>query len=175
MSKYLILLLLFPFSVFASGLSVSPSSLVFDGGDKNQKQVLKIKNTTDSLSSFQVYLDKEEEFFEISLTNFVLNKEESKGVEIKYTGKSSELLQTNVSIVSTELGQKGLALSGGVKIPLLVHGESSTNENLLSLVLFSTPSTVAMFYVFVGIVLALTFSWVLNKYKIRQNQKNSLK
>lgn len=126
--KLLFLLLLFPLSVQAIGISVSPAKLEMKAlsGEENTTD-LNIKNASSDVALFEVYLDDFESFIKAEPSSFILESLKEKKIKIKVSPSEAGKYVTKVSIISRPLNKKELQIGSGVKIPFEVEvgGEKS--------------------------------------------------
>ncbi|MEA2098403.1 MAG: hypothetical protein U9P70_05020 [Patescibacteria group bacterium] len=138
MKKFFILifiLILLPVSLQATGIQVSPSKIDFilGIGCESVSEELIVANPTADIQIFEVYPD---EFYEIIKTNpasFTLEAGERKVVTVtvysSITENISQVLKTNLSVVSKPLIETRLQANTGVKIPLSIVTENIIVKN----------------------------------------------
>lgn len=157
-----------PTLVAASGLSVTPSKLVIDTGDKTTSTTLVVKNISNDDSLFEIYSDDMEKLFNIHPDSFMLKSGQSRKVKINVYPHSMSLAQTNISVVSQPVMDQGFTFGSGIKIPVTVYA-GKANADLLASLLFVTPITKVMLLILVGLVI-LAFLILISK-KIRKRTR----
>lgn len=133
MKKFLFLLLLtIPPSTSAAGIEVSPSRLELNTDSKTRAE-LQTSNPTPDVQIFEVYTEEFEDLIEINPRSFTLESAESKKIEVIVNpkNKSEAVLQTEISIVSRPLADSEFSAATGVKIPLIIRIEKTTNKNFV--------------------------------------------
>lgn len=128
MKNFLILILasiLLPALSQAAGIQVSPSKIDFIlEANKSAFQELIVANPTVDVQVFEVYVDEFSEIIKANPASFTLEAGERKVVIITahFTDieNVSQILKTNLSVVSKPLVETRLQANTGVKIPLSV-------------------------------------------------------
>lgn len=117
--KYLILSLLLPTVIFASGVGVRPSTWeIVSKGEITQTFV--VENTTAESLRYKFGSDNEVTF---SPAEVVLIPQEEQVVTAMYTAEKNE--QFEISLVAESLEQGSLGIASGVKIPVTVDLHNS--------------------------------------------------
>jgi len=126
MKNFLFLvLILFPVLSQAAGIQVSPSKIDFIlETNKPVSQELIVVNPTADVQIFEVYPDEFPEIIKTNPASFTLEAGGRKTVVITaysaITENSSQILKTNLSVVSKPLIETRLQASTGVKIPIAI-------------------------------------------------------
>ena len=145
----LIGLITLPLSVFATGLSVSPTRLDFevvDGGKASQ--TLTVTNPTADVMVFEVYADEFEDMIMVQPESFTLESGGRKMVSISIDAKDankSQSISTNLSVVGKPLAESKVNVGAGAKIPVTINMAPSQNSpvNKLMLIVISAAAVLA--------------------------------
>ncbi len=172
MKNFLILIFIFisfPTLSQAAGIQVSPSKIDFViEANKSVSQELIVVNPTADVQIFEVYLDEFIETIKANPASFTLEAGGRKRVTVTAYPASientSQILKTNLSVVSKPLIETRLQANAGVKIPLSISMEPTIIENESNKVI--SPR---LFYAIL-IVVALGFGFITH-FIIRRNKK----
>lgn len=137
MKNFLILvlvLILFPFLSQAAGIQISPSKIDFVlEADKLASKELIVANPTADIQIFEVYPDEFSEIIKTNPASFTLEAGERKVVTVTARSSAkeniSQVLKTNLSVVSKPLVETRLQANTGVKIPLSIVMEDIIVKN----------------------------------------------
>lgn len=111
--------LLLPASVFAIGLSVTPSHLDLASrtGEKTTA-TLTVENASDDVAFFEAYPDEFAESIEVSPRSFTLEAHESRELVVIIDDTKRGRIQTNLSIVARPISDSVYRAAGGIKVPI---------------------------------------------------------
>ena len=174
MKNFLILILvliLFPFLSQAAGIQISPSKIDFIlevGGESVSKELVVVNPTAD-IQIFEVYPDEFSEIIKTNPASFTLEAGERKVVTVtarsSATENISQVLKTNLSVVSKPLVETRLQANTGVKIPLSIVMEDIIVKNESHII---SPK---LFYAIL-IVVALGFGSITH-FIFKKNKKQN--
>lgn len=123
--------LLFPSSLSALGLKVSPSEIeavVSEDGTYETK--LSITNTSLETTTFRVYTDTPLASLSVEPSEFSLDSEESAEVQIYIQDFFEPYQNTTLSVVAYDntASPEGLSVGSGIKIPTTLYGTGMTSS-----------------------------------------------
>ena len=178
MKNFFILILIFillPVLSQATGIQVSPSKMDFVlKENKSVSKELVVVNPTADVQVFEIYPDEFSEIIKANPASFILEAGERKAVIItahhSLTEDASQILKTNLSVVSKPLIETRLQTNTGVKIPLSISIEyiatKDEPDRKISPILFYT----------VLIIVALGFGFIMHLLcRINKKRNNQLK
>jgi len=155
----------------AAGIQVSPSKIDFTlemEGEPVSRELVVVNPTAD-IQIFEVYSDEFSEIIKTNPASFTLEAGERKVVTVTVypvaTKSVSQILKTNLSVVSKPLIETRLQANTGVKIPLSIVTEDTIIE--------SESNTISpeLFYVIL-IVVALGFGSITH-FIFKKNKKQN--
>lgn len=149
--KCLWLLLFFPWSAQAVGLSVSPSTLDLLSPDISYQEIV-VKNISAEPILVKVYADDFQDNISISPQEFELLPEQLSPVKISanFNSFSPGIKKTNISVLSQAKDKRSFNAISGIKIPTNIY----INETYFN---WSGPA------VFVAVFFGLLFIWGLSR------------
>ncbi|MCK4799806.1 hypothetical protein KAS31_02415 [Candidatus Parcubacteria bacterium] len=174
MKNFLILILIFvllPALSQAAGIQVSPSKidLTLETGSGSVSRELVVANPTADIQIFEVYPDEFSEIIKTNPASFTLEAGERKVVTVtarsSATENISQVLKTNLSVVSKPLVETRLQANTGVKIPLSIVMEDIIVKNESHII---SPK---LFYAIL-IVVALGFGSITH-FIFKKNKKQN--
>lgn len=121
----LFLLFLFPSSVQAIGVSISPSRLEILSSDID-KSYLVISNVSQEPILVSVFPDDFKQYIDINPNEFKLVPEEKIKVTIAvdFASQNIGVKKTDISVVSRALDRESFNAASGIKIPLAIYSSS---------------------------------------------------
>lgn len=106
-------------SVFAAGLSVTPSKVVetIEAGEESRTSLV-VSNPTQDVSLIEVYPDDLVQFIRIEPRSFTLEPAGTREVDIAVNFEDEGVYSSFVSVVARPLGDRTFKAGSGIKIPV---------------------------------------------------------
>lgn len=115
-------LALLPQTVWAVGISVKPSRLKTQAPINQLTSLsLQVKNPSDSVCLYDVYLDEFSDWIKPNPSSFTLEAGETKKVTLQIKPQTPQTAGTIISVVTRPLSNRKFAANSGIKIPLEIN------------------------------------------------------
>ncbi len=119
-----------PLTVSAVGVSASPSRLMVEAIiNLPTTAELTIKNPSDKVGIYDVYIDDFSSWIIPSTSSFTLEAGETKKVALTVKPQNTGVFSTNISIVAKPLSEREFQANSGVKVPLEIKVTETIKKN----------------------------------------------
>ncbi|OGF74384.1 hypothetical protein A2Z63_01445 [Candidatus Giovannonibacteria bacterium RIFCSPLOWO2_02_44_8] len=155
----------------AVSLSVSPPELKASGSVLEPASAkFTVKNSSDGVALFEVYLDDFESAIKLFPESFILEAGEKKEIEVKADFGKSGKYQTDISVLAKPVANSAFRAAGGLKIPLIVEiNEGKISQLGLIFASFDRNALVVAVLLLSFVILGFVFRYGFIKFKKVKN------